>query len=109
MGCKFAKPATLRQPYWRTTKLENLSRLGKDALTKLQSWPPPVRLGFVLLLLVLVGMLTACAAPSVPSSVIPRNPEPPPTTLSERSQTYSEAASESIKAWQKKLTELLPK
>ena len=95
-----------RPPIKRPARLKTLVR---DVRTRLADLPPPVRLGFVLLLLVLAVMLTACAAPSVPSSATPRIPEPPPTTLSERSQTYLEDASLNIKAWQSKLTELLPK
>lgn len=71
--------------------------------------PPPVRLAFVLMLIVLVGSLLGCATTSTPSSEPARNPSIPPSTLSEHSQTFSSSAAANIQAWRKKLTELLPK
>jgi hypothetical protein len=105
MGCKFAKPATLRQPYWRTTKLENLSRLGKDALTKLRSWGPLEKLASALVLLVLLGLLVGCGTTSAPPAITPRNPEPPPSVLPESPPNYLESARLLILTWQKRLNE----
>jgi hypothetical protein len=87
----------------------NWKRSASRGWTKLQELPWGELLFYGAMLSVLVWLLTGCATPSTPSDVTPRNPEPPPTTLSEHSQTYSEAARLNIEAWQKKLIELLPK
>lgn len=105
MAFRFARPATLRQPYWRMTKLENLSRLGKDALTKLRSSGPLEKLASALVLLVLLGLLVGCGTTSVPPAITPRNPEPPPSALPTSPPTYLEDAQKDIAEWQRLLKE----
>lgn len=75
-------------------------------LTRLRDLPPPVKYGFWLTLLVLALLLAGCATSSAPSSFTPANPAPPPTTLSERSETFSSSALRNISEWRKKLIEL---
>lgn len=74
----------------------HLLRLGERAL-------------LLLMLALLVLLLTACAATSSPSSFTPSNPLPPPTSLSERSETFSSHAQKNISAWRQKLMLLIPK
>ena len=63
----------------------------------------------MLMLAMLALSLAGCGTLSTPPSEPPRNPTIPPTTLSERSVSYSEAARLNTLLWQKRLTELLPK
>jgi predicted small lipoprotein YifL len=57
----------------------------------------------LLILLVLVASLAGCGTTSAPSSFTPRNPEPPPTTLSERSVPWSQSAAQLLLKWRKQL------
>ena len=109
MALRFPKRDTPRQPYWRTTRLERWKTLARGALTKLQDSGPLEKLASALMLLVLLWLLVGCGTTLPPSVVTPKNPEPPPTTLSERSQTYSESASLLIQSWRQKLIGLIPK
>lgn len=92
-----------------TLTLESWRHFVNQGWTKLVELPWGELLLYGLMLTGLVLALQGCTALSTASDITPRNPEPPPTTLSESSQTYSEAARLNIEAWQKKLTELLPK
>lgn len=109
MGKNWYVPNGQPPRHRRTPRLERWSNAASVVLTKLRALPPPVRLGFVLMLIVLAGLLAGCATTSTPSSVPARIPSPPPPTLSERSETYSSSAARNISEWQKRLTELLPK
>lgn len=92
----------------RTTRLERWSNVARIAWARLWDLPPPVRLASVLMLLVLGLLLTACAAPSTPSSEPARNPQVPPVSQSQPSQTYSASALANIARWQKLLIGTLP-
>jgi hypothetical protein len=70
---------------------------------------PAERLASVLPLIVLAGMLTACATTSAPPSTLPRNPTPPPSALPASPPNYSERAAEAIQSWRKKLIEAIQK
>lgn len=105
MGCKFAKPATLRQPYWRTTRLERWRTCASLALTRLREWGPLEKLGSALVLLVLLGLLVGCGTTLQPPVITPRNPEPPPSVLPESPPNYLESARLLISTWQKRLNE----
>jgi hypothetical protein len=67
--------------------------------TRLQELPPPARVALLLLLIVLATSLAGCGTTSAPSSFTPRNPEPPPTTLSERSVPWSQSAAQLLSKW----------
>jgi hypothetical protein len=97
------------RPRRQTSSFGVLSNVAKIALMKLQSWEPPVKLAFALTLLVLLGLLAGCATTSTPSDFTPRNPEPPPTSLSESSETFSSLAQKNISAWRKLLIEITQK
>lgn len=86
-----------------------LSGLVKALQTLREPWLLPVRLALLLMLLVLAGSLAACATTSAPSDFTPANPSVPPTTLSERSETFSSHAQRNISEWRKRLIELIPK
>lgn len=74
------------------------------ALTRLRELPPPVRLAFVLLLIVLAASLAGCATRPTSPSESPRNPEPPPSRLAERSETWSDSVARDLQKWQQMLT-----
>ena len=90
-----------RRAVWK----ERASRV----LTRLRDLPPPVKYGFWLTLLVLALLLAGCATNSAQSSFTPANPAPPPTTLSERSETFSSSAQRLIQTWRSRLIELTQK
>lgn len=96
-------------PRRRTVRLRGWSERVSRALMKLADWPEPAKLAFALTLIVLAVSLAGCATTSAPSSEPARNPSPPPTTLSESSETFSSRALRNISEWRKKLIELLPR
>jgi predicted small lipoprotein YifL len=85
---------------WRLARLRAAGRLWWMRLAEL---PPPARFALLLILLVLVASLAGCGTTSAPSSFTPRNPEPPPTTLSERSVPWSQSAAQLLSKWRKQL------
>lgn len=95
-----------RPPIKRPARLKTLVR---DVRTRLQSWPAPARLAFALLLIVLAASLLGCATTSAPPAITPRNPEPPPTRLSESPPDYLSNAQAFISEWRKLLQELIQK
>lgn len=92
----------------RMQRLGVWSRRGKALRILLGDLPPPVRLAFALMLIVLAGLLAGCATTSTPSSEPARNPSMPPPSQSQPSATYSSSAAEAIKSWRKLLTDTLP-
>jgi hypothetical protein len=97
------RPLRLR----RTSKLGVLNNVAKIVLWRLLELPPPVRLALWLTLLMLVASLMGCAATSTPSDFTPRNPQMPPPSQSQPSQTYSSSAAADISSWRKSLTDML--
>lgn len=77
--------------------------------TTLSELPPPVRHAIALTLLVLLASVTGCAATSTPSEFTPKNPSPPPSTLTERSQSWSSSAQQLLSKWRQMLTEAATK
>jgi hypothetical protein len=71
--------------------------------------PQPVRLAFLLMLLVLAASLMGCAATSTPPDSGLRNPKPPPTRLSESPPDYLGDALLFISESRKTLQELTRK
>jgi len=90
-------------------KREGWSKSGRMLLMGRVDSLRNVRRVFVPTLLGLAMSLAGCATTSMPSSEPARIPSPPPTTLSERSETFSSLAQRNISEWRKKLTGLLPK
>lgn len=82
------------------------SKLAVMQSSLLQTWPAPVRRSCGLMLLSLGSLLTGCAQlPTAPSRL------PGPVTMPVLSQplppvSYSISAQESIRSWQKKLTDM---
>jgi hypothetical protein len=76
---------------------------------KLLELPQPLRVAFLLMLLVLVASLMGCAAISTPPSNTPRNPEPPPSVLPDSPPTYLDDARAFISESQRLLQELIAK
>jgi hypothetical protein len=116
LASSFTEPGdTMKDWYIRQHKPRQIERRcvwkehANRVWTTLSGLPHPAKVAFVLMLLVLAASLTGCAATSTPSSEPARNPSPPPTTLSERSETFSSSAQRHISEWRKRLTELLPK
>lgn len=97
------KPLSLKQ----TSRLERWRTVASLALMKLQSLPPPVSIGTVLLLLVLVLSLTACATPSTPSSEPAKNPTMPQPSQSQPSELYLLTVQKKLSEWQTKLKGML--
>jgi hypothetical protein len=95
------KPLSPRQ----TTMPGDWSSSASDAQMTLLALGPCVRVASVLMLLVLVLWLTACAATSAPPSTSPQNPTPPPSALPESPPNYSADAQRNISEWRKLLTE----
>lgn len=89
----------------RTSALGKLSNVIRIASIKLCAMEPPAKLACVLIVIVLLGLLAGCATTSLPPSVTPRNPEPPPSRLQAQPPSYSASASQNIEAWRKTLTE----
>ena len=87
----------------------NWSSRASDALTKLRSLPPPVRLAFALTLLMLLTVCAGCATISTPPDSLPRNPEPPPSRLPSSPPNYLTDAQRDISEWQRQLNALTRK
>ncbi len=64
---------------------------------------PPLRIAFALMLVALLILLGGCATTSAPPATMPRNPEPPPTRLSESPPTYLSDALRNISRWRNEL------
>jgi hypothetical protein len=93
----------------RTSKLAIWREFAKDARMNLLLLPPPVRLAIVLTLIALLAVCAGCGTTSTPPDTMPRNPEPPPTRLSPRSESYSSSAAKLLEQWRAKLIELTTK
>ncbi len=81
------------------------SRLGARLWMVQRESLPPLRIAFALTLLALLVMLAGCATTSTQPATMPRNPEPPPSRLSESPPNYLSSAAANISAWRKRLTE----
>ena len=93
----------------QTPSPANLNSNDRDGLTR-HKVLRLIEAAFLLLMLAMLALsLAGCGTLSTPPSVLPEIPTIPPTTLSERSVSFSEAARLNISSWQKRLTELLPK
>jgi hypothetical protein len=69
----------------------------------LSELPPPVKLVFVLLLLVLVTLCSGCATQSPPSN-LPGNPQPPRLSEPIPTDSYSDKAQTLIESWRQHAT-----
>ena len=89
----------------RTSALGKLSNVIRIASIRPCAMEPPAKLVLGLTVIVLLGLLAGCATTSLPPSVTPRNPEPPPSRLQAQPPSYSASASRNIEAWRKTLIE----
>jgi len=105
---RFRKRSRIKRLMRRQMR-EGWSKSGRMLLMRRLALLRNVRRVFVPTLFGLALSLAGCATTSTPSSEPARIPSPPPTTLSERSETFSSLAQRNISEWRKKLTELLPK
>jgi hypothetical protein len=90
-----------------TKKPAAWSKRVSAAWTTLRALPPPVRLGFVLTLIVLAGLLAGCAHNS-PASQAAAIPAPPRLSQPLPSETYSGSAAKKLDDWRQRLTATPP-
>jgi hypothetical protein len=81
------------------------SKRAKAALMRLFEVPYPVRLGFLLTLLVLVTLLAGCATQSPPDQP-PKNPQPPQLSEPMPTESYSSKALRLIENWLQRATDM---
>lgn len=70
--------------------------------------PPPARLGFVLVLSVLLVSVMGCSAISTQPDSAARNPSKPPVSTAQPSKPYLDSVSDSLKKWREMLMGTLP-
>jgi hypothetical protein len=93
----------LREP---TKRPALWSKLGNRLSALLRELLPPLKIAFALMLVALLILLAGCATTSTPPDILPKNPEPPPSRLSESPPNYLSSALENISAWRKTLNGL---
>lgn len=91
----------------RTSSLSRLRNGCSVMWTLLQSWPPPVRLLSVLVLLVFSALTMGCATPLTSPSVLPRNPSKPLPVYEQPTEPYLIRVERNIKLWEKQLRDTL--
>lgn len=65
---------------------------------------PPVKIGFALMLIVLLGLCAGCATPSTPPTESARNPQPPLLREPLPSESYLHKAQKLIESWRQSVT-----
>lgn len=89
----------------RIQKRAAWSSFASEVLMRLLEVPYPVRLGFLLTLLVLVTALAGCATPSPPDAW-PKNPQPPQLSEPIPTESYSSKALRLIESWLQRATDM---
>ncbi len=93
-------------PHYEQPKRPALwNKLGNRLSVLLRELLPPLKIAFALMLVALLILLAGCATTSTPPDSLPKNPEPPPSRLSESPPNYLSSAAANISAWRKRLTE----
>lgn len=92
-----------RPPLPQTKTPAAWSGRARAAWTMLRELPPPVRMAFGLLLMVLAGLLAGCATNS-PPSLPAANPAQPRLSEPLPSESYSDSARRLIESWRSALT-----